>query len=596
MLVNALLGLLAVAQVGPQAAPIRSRFVSSAPLPNLPSVTIDSFNTGNSIAAETARGLGLQARILWIDATANLDRLNAADKIQALVANIKDSGFNTIVLDVKPISGQTLYPSKFAPRLLEWRGKTMPANFDPLAEMCKDAKAAGLTIFVSLNAFSEGHNLLHVGPGYAKPDWQTVLYEGLPIVTAPNGATYPIQKFNDTSTDPGALCWYNQASKVPVANENNFAVSLDSTGRVVDGFEYGGWGPGVPTLPAGGSVLVGSGGAATFLRQIAEPGIKIQFDTAASFVRSGDRPLRQYPLIVNPNSTAVQDYEQGIVREVVYTYPVDGILFDDRFRYAGLDADFSDTTRRLFEANVGHAIKWPDDVFKYTLNPNMSKGIKPGPYYDAWMAWRALQLKRFYYTTKMMVKSMRPTCQMGLYAGSWYGDYPALGSNWAADNFDAGFWFITPEYRRAGLAGLLDFFIAGCYYTVPTIYEAMGTSQSPGATVEASATLVNRAVRDQTWCYAGLAVDQFKGNYEAFKNCLQAACASSQGVMVFDLSHDVDSMWPLFKQAFGGPARKAPHDQRDLLAKVRQLRAQLDKKGAKEPPVVIMAGTVGTGQ
>lgn len=596
MFVNALLGILAAAQGGPSAPPIRSRFVPASPLPNLPSITIDSFNTGLGLAAETARALGLQARILWIDATANLDRLNAPEKIQLLVNNIKDSGFNTVVLDVKPISGQTLYPSKFAPRLLEWRGKTMPADFDPLAEMCKDTKAAGLTLFTSLNAFSEGHNLLHVGPGYAKPDWQTILYEGSPVLTAPNGATYPIKPLNESSADPGALCWFTQPAKVPVARDDSFAVTLDKTGRVVDGFEFGGWGPGVPTMPSGGSVLVGNSGAAQFLRQVAEPGAKLQFGTAPRFVRSGERPERQYPLIMNPNNSAVQDYELNIVREVVQNYPVDGILFDDRFRYAGLDADFSETTHTLFERELGRSVRWPDDVFRYTLNPNTSRGIQPGPLYDAWIAWRALQLKRFLFRTRLSVKAVRPNCQIGLYAGSWYGDYPALGSNWSADTFDAGFWFLTPEYRRAGLASLLDFFIAGCYYTVPTIFDAMGTSQSAGATVEASATLVNRAVNDQTWCYAGLAVDQFKGNQDALKACLQAACASSQGVMIFDLSHDVDTMWPMFKEAFGGPPRKAPHEHPDLIGKVRQLRAQLDRKGAKKPTVVIMAGTVGTGQ
>ena len=591
----ALLSLLVAAQLGQQTPQIRTRFVPAAPLPNLPSVMVDSFNTGNGLAAETARGLGLQARILWIDATANLDRLNSAEKIQALIANIADSGFNTVVLDVKPISGQTLYPSKLAPRLLEWRGRTMPADFDPLAEMCKDVKPAGLSLLVSFNAFSEGHNLFKVGPGYAQPDWQTVLYEGLPVLTAPNGATYPIKLTNEWSNDLGSLCWFTLNSKVPVANENNFAVTIDKTGKVIDGFEYGGWGPGVPTVPVGGSVLVGSGGAATFLKQVAEPGTKLKFDTSPNFVRSGERPERQYPLIVNPNSDAVQDYELNIVREVVLGYPVDGVLFDDRFRYAGLDADFSETTRKLFEHEIGHPLKWPDDVFHYTLNPNNTRGIRPGPLYDAWIAWRALQLKRFLYRTRLSVKALRPNCQVGLYAGSWYGDYPALGSNWSADNFDAGFWFLTPEYKRAGVAGLLDFFIAGCYYTVPTIYDAMSTGLSTGATVEASATLVNRAMRDQTWSYAGLAVDQFKGNQEALKNCLQAACASSQGVMVFDLSHDVDTMWPLFREAFGAP-RRAPHVQADLIGKVRQLRAQLDKKGAKEPTVVIMAGTVGTGQ
>ena len=54
-----------------------------------------------------------------LDATANLDRINTEEKITALVQKIKETGFNTLVLDVKPIVGVNhphdlkLYPEKF---------------------------------------------------------------------------------------------------------------------------------------------------------------------------------------------------------------------------------------------------------------------------------------------------------------------------------------------------------------------------------------------------------------------------------------------------------------------------------------------------
>ena len=70
-------------------APIVPRFEKAAPLPTIPGVMIDSFATGSGLAQESAKGRNLQARILWIDATANIDKYNTEDKIIALVHQIK---------------------------------------------------------------------------------------------------------------------------------------------------------------------------------------------------------------------------------------------------------------------------------------------------------------------------------------------------------------------------------------------------------------------------------------------------------------------------------------------------------------------------
>jgi hypothetical protein len=596
MLLTSLIAAVAIGQTAPPSSVIPTRFRSAAPLPTIPPVTIDNLSTGGGIAQQTCRSLGLQARILWIDGTANIDKINSDDKIKTLVAVIKDCGFNTIVLDVKPIAGLTLYPSAYAPRLSEWRGQILPPDFDPVAAMCRETKANGITLFASLNAFSEGHTLMHVGPGYLKPDWQSVLYDPIPSAVAANGASYPIQfPFNQMQDQPGALAWFNEPSKTPLPNDNHFAVVLDRDGVVLNSFEKGSNGTSAPTIPERGSILVGNGGAAEFLRQAAVVGQKLHFAMQPNFSKIEDVPNREIPLCVNPNNPDVQDYELNVVREVITKYPVDGILFDDRLRYAGIDGDFSPVTRTLFEKYVGHKIAWPDDVFRFTLNPNQVRGIQPGPLYDTWMAWRAHQLKAFIYRTRLSVKALRPSCLVGLYAGSWYGEYPALGNNWASPDFTAGFWFLTPDYRQTGMAGLLDFLISGCYYTVPTIYDAMGKGAPAGATVEASADLVNRAVRDQTWTYAGLGVSNFNGDANSLRDCIQAACASSQGVMIFDLSHNLDDLWPLFKQAFAQRAQ-APDRHPDLLAKVRALRARLDKRHIPESPVIIMSGSVGTGQ
>src|SRR5690349_8650676 len=108
--------------------PPHERFELAAPLPTAPPVMIDRDMSLYGIANETARNRGLQARILWIDQSANLERIGSEEKIVALVDKVKTVGFNTIVLDIKAISGETLYPSKYAPKMTEWKGQKIAAD------------------------------------------------------------------------------------------------------------------------------------------------------------------------------------------------------------------------------------------------------------------------------------------------------------------------------------------------------------------------------------------------------------------------------------------------------------------------------------
>ena len=87
-------------------AALPSRFQLVAPLA-LPPVRVDTRMAKYGVAQEMAAQQNLQARMLWIDATANLDRVNSAEKIDTLVNKIADAGFNTVVYEVKPIVGRT---------------------------------------------------------------------------------------------------------------------------------------------------------------------------------------------------------------------------------------------------------------------------------------------------------------------------------------------------------------------------------------------------------------------------------------------------------------------------------------------------------
>lgn len=597
--------ILAACAIGPQnparpnvilnMAPPRSRFETAIPLPSAPAITVDGQLVHWGLAHQTARAKRLQGRMLWVDCTANMERYNTPEKVRNVVRSAAEAGFNTLVFDIKPISGQVVYPTSLAPKLTEWIDRRLPANYDPLADFVKESRAAGISLMVSLNAFSEGHRNFRVGPGYDRVDLQTVLYEAEPLVRL-NGDWFSLASTpNELPADGSKIGVFTDASKIPESADGMFALSLDRFGKIVDGFEQAGIGPGVPTVPRNGSVLVGRGAGAEFMRANALPGRHPIFDTRAVFVPISARPEQQIPLMMNPHHPEVVNRAIAIAKEVVAKYAVDGFLYDDRMRYGGMNADFSPQARAGFERWVGRKMNWPDDVFKVTYTSTLVKGLRPGPYYDAWLSWRALTLRNFIARVRREIKSVRDKVLFGIYAGSWYGEYPAFGANYASSETDAGFWFLTPNYQKTGFAGHLDLFVSGCYYPNATVYEAMTNGADIGRTVEAAGAMSNRLIKDRAWTYAGIALSQFRDNPEGLMNALQAACASTQGVMVFDLSHNIDPMWPVFKQAFSNRV-KPPHLFPDLLTDARKKRLAAEIRGDKERAIRVIAGAPGVGQ
>ncbi len=572
------------------------------PFPHLPAPPLDEANNGVGIAQQTARTRKLQGRVLWIDATANLDRINTTEKITALVKQIKAAGFNTIVLDVKPISGLTIYPSRYAPKMTVFTKqnvtRTLPLNFDPVAAFVAQTRAARLLLVASMNVFSEGHRDFGVGPGYQNPDWQTTLYEVQALIRGPFAGTavFPLAREANRAarTDEEIAVYTNLARMKPPVGAIITVVGADR--RVlaqIDGPAFAALAPSLPT--EGSAVLVGNGRAGDFLRRNAPVGQTLTLETAPLYVPISQRPEQQVPLITNPHHPAVRQRINDMAAEVVRNYAVDGVIFDDRLRYAGINADFSPDTRRQFEQYMGKSLRWPDDVFRWEITfPAMTRRVAPGPHFDDWLRWRSLTTRNWLASAVATIKTIRPRATVSVYVGSWYGEYPNYGSNWAADDFAAGFRFLTPDYQKTGFAGLLDWITTGCYYSAATVAEAVADGKIPGASIEAAGQLSNRAVNDQTWVYAGIALSDFNRQPDALRRALQAAAASTQGIMVFDLSHNIEQFWPVFAEAFREPAQP-PHAVPGLLAQVRAEHAAQKAAGTPVPPVIIYGGVPGTG-
>jgi len=84
----------------------------------------------------------IDRNILWYDATANFDRFCTKDSIVYYLNKSKEAGITDIVIDVKPITGEVLYPSKIAPVMTSW-GES---------DITKDLSWDMLTFFIEAGA------------------------------------------------------------------------------------------------------------------------------------------------------------------------------------------------------------------------------------------------------------------------------------------------------------------------------------------------------------------------------------------------------------------------------------------------------------
>lgn len=569
------------------------RFVPVWPFPALPTIKIDEWQAKIGVAQETAYRDKLQGRVLWIDGTANLERCSSDEKIAALMEKVAKTGFNTVVYDVKPIVGRTLYPSKLADKLTEWRGQTMPADYDPLKAMVREAKKNGLSILVSMNAFAEGHSYAKrdeslpntqfgkPGWGYENPHLQSYVLRANPFFLLEVG---PQQYFINLPSAPNTwnrdVGLFTTVQQLPQADwyltiDEKWGVTASSAQKPTTGYAF----------------IAAKGTMAEALRDGATVGTVLPIETANTFLPSGSAQ-DQIPLMMNPHHPEVQQRTFAFVEEVFANYDIDGLLFDDRLRFAGLDADFSNEATAQFEKTIGRKINWPQDVYQPTFDARLRTGIDPGPFFDAWLTFRAKTLTDW---VKEVRKRVPKGKAFGIYAGSWYGSYAEYGNNYGSDQLQAGFPFLTRHYRETGMAKHLDLLVTGCYYAVPTIVDAMKVSGPIGRTVEAAGVISNRVARDQCWTYAGIMLSDFRGDTDLMARALQAAAATTQGVMVFDLSHDIDQYWPVFEKAFANDPRKAPHQRVGLIEAVRRQRLTWESNGWKEPPFPFFTGAPGAG-
>ena len=116
-------------------------------------------------------------KLLWLDAEANCHRLSTRADVALVLDKAKGAGIDVVMVDVKPLGGEVLYLSEYAPRLGEVNGFAYPKSFDLLAAAIEERRSRGIQVHAGMNVFSEGHREWGRGPAYQHPEWQVISYE-----------------------------------------------------------------------------------------------------------------------------------------------------------------------------------------------------------------------------------------------------------------------------------------------------------------------------------------------------------------------------------------------------------------------------------
>lgn len=100
---------------------------------------------------------GYKIATLWIDLHANIKKLSTKASALSYLDKIQDSGFNAIVLDVKPVSGLVMYDSDFLEKMVSYNGVNIAdMDYDYLPFFIDECHKRNMRITVSTTVMTMG--------------------------------------------------------------------------------------------------------------------------------------------------------------------------------------------------------------------------------------------------------------------------------------------------------------------------------------------------------------------------------------------------------------------------------------------------------
>lgn len=118
-----------------------------------------------------------KTNILWVDPLKNIRTITTRSQIAGLMSKASSSGFQGVALGIKTTTGQVIFESDIAPRLLEWNGQTIPKDFDIVKEFSEQAIQSDLIFYAVYPVFAGGNMIERKGLLYDEHvDWQSYVY------------------------------------------------------------------------------------------------------------------------------------------------------------------------------------------------------------------------------------------------------------------------------------------------------------------------------------------------------------------------------------------------------------------------------------
>lgn len=410
---------------------------------------------GMNFISVSAQGIASKRLLMWIDAEANFERFSHPDSIDYYLSKLKSLGFTDAVVDMRPITGEVLFDTPYAPKMKEWNKYVRP-DFDYLGRFIATAHRLGLKVQASLNVFVAGHNYFNRGLTYSShPEWASTVY-------SPSG----IKSIMDEKEKYGAM--------------------------------------------------------------------------------------------VNPIDPNFRTHILNVLCDLVRRYPsLDGIMLD-RVRYDGIEADFSEMSRKAFESYIHHTLhQFPEDIQTWQKDSQGQYHVKQGIYFNQWIAWRAKNIYDFMKQARKAVKAVNPKISFGTYTGAWYPSYYEVGVNFASRNYDPSkdYQWASADYKNYGYAELIDLYATGNYYTDISIADAQQnvqgvrnetdseTQRGTWYSVEGSCRHL-RTILGKNKFLGGVLADQFYTHPEELTASIKMNLKESDGLMIFDICHIIHkNLW-----------------------------------------------------
>jgi uncharacterized lipoprotein YddW (UPF0748 family) len=111
----------------------------------------------------------VKEKLVWIEASANFQRFSNKENIMQVLDTIKNTGFNKIVVDVRPITGYALYRSDILPHLTDVGNVPVTYDWDYLQFFIDEAHKRDLKVTVSMAILPAGNTKKREGVAYTDP-------------------------------------------------------------------------------------------------------------------------------------------------------------------------------------------------------------------------------------------------------------------------------------------------------------------------------------------------------------------------------------------------------------------------------------------